>query len=224
MEFGGKALRALAVGWACALALAQAMASQPAGTLRADFAGVAASADAQDTAQWVVESGDNQGLPFAIVDKKDAKLFVFAADGRLLGATSALLGLASGDHSVPGIGDMAPSSIAPADRTTPAGRFASEPGRNLSGEDVVWVDYDAGLAIHRLRASPAHERRPQRLASDTPDDKRITLGCIVVPVAFYESVVGPALGHRDGVVYVLPETKPARAMFGADVQLGMRKP
>ena len=224
MVSGGKALRALAVAWSCALAVAQAIAAQPPGEPRADFAGVAASADARYTARWVVESGDNQGRPFAIVDKKDATLFVFTPGGRLLGATPALLGLASGDQSAPGIGDMEPSQIAPADRTTPAGRFASEPGRNLSGEDVVWVDYDAGLAIHRLRPSPAHERRPQRLASDTPDDKRITLGCIVVPVAFYESVVGPVLGAREGVVYVLPETKPVRAMFGGDVQLGMRKP
>ncbi len=39
-------------------------------------------------ADWVVDSGDNRGMPFAIVDKTDAKVFVFDADGRLRGAAA----------------------------------------------------------------------------------------------------------------------------------------
>jgi hypothetical protein len=58
------------------------------------------------------------------------------------------------------------------------------------------------------------EHRAERLASATPDDNRITFGCIVVPVAFYESVVEPLLGRQRDVVYVLPETRPVQAMFG----------
>jgi hypothetical protein len=96
---------------------------------------------------------------------------------------------------------------------TPAGRFASRPGRNDKGEAIVWVDYGASLAIHRLRPAPAQERRPARLASATPDDNRISLGCIVVPETFYDAVVGPILGSDRSVVYVLPETRPARALF-----------
>lgn len=107
-----------------------------------------------------------------------------------------------------------------AERTTPAGRFASQPGHNDKGEDIVWVDYDASLAIHRLRPAPAHERRAERLASPASDDNRISFGCIVVPVVFYDSVVAPTLGRQRGVVYVLPETRPVRAMFGA-TELGM---
>lgn len=106
------------------------------------------------------------------------------------------------------------------ERTTPAGRFASEPGRNDKGEAIVWIDYRASLAIHRLRAAPAAERRPERLASPAPDDKRISLGCVVVPVEFYESVVGPSLGRGRGVVYVLPEARPARALFDAAIVAG----
>jgi hypothetical protein len=37
----------------------------------------------------------------------------------------------------------------------------------------------------------------------------------VVPVGFYEDVVAPAFGTRRGVVYVLPEMGPVRALFGA---------
>jgi len=183
--------------------------------LQADFAGQAASADARYAASRVLSTSDHQGLPFVIVDKKDARIFVFGPDGQLRGASAALLGLASGDHSVPGIGARELSRILPAERTTPAGRFLSQPGRNLQGEEVVWVKHSEGLAIHRLRRGSSLEQRAQRLASNTPDDNRISLGCVVVPVAFYQSVVAPVLGKNLSVVYVLPETFPVQALFGA---------
>lgn len=148
--------------------------------------------------------------PFAVVDKPGAALYVFFADGRLAGAAPALLGLARGDGALPGVGRL--RHIPPAARTTPAGRYASEPGRNLEGEAIVWLDYDAGLALHRLRPAPAAERRPARLASPTPADNRITLGCVVVEGAFYDAVVAPLLGRRRGTVLVLPEADVAAAL------------
>jgi hypothetical protein len=163
----------------------------------------------------VLVGADNQSLPFAVVDKRDARIYVFEAGGRLLGASAVLLGAAPGDFAVGDMTDRAPASLTPAERTTPAGRFASEPGRNDKGEDIVWIDYAASLAIHRLRPSPAQERRAARLASPTPDDNRISAGCVVVPVAFYETVVAPTLGSGRGVVYVLPESRPVHSMFGA---------
>lgn len=191
--------------------------------LSADFAGEAASTDARYAAASVMASADNQGLPFVIVDKKDARIFVFDAGGRLRGASAALLGLASGDRSVPGIGQRPVTQILPAERTTPAGRFLSQPGRNLQGEDVIWVNYSEGLAIHRLRPGNSQEQRRERLASATPSDNRISLGCIVVPVAFYEGVIAALLGKSHSVVYVLPETRPVQALFGGEV-LGLSPP
>jgi hypothetical protein len=179
-----------------------------------DFNGQQASEDARQIAQWVLDNEDAPGKPFAVVDKKEARLFVFGVDGRLLGATPALLGLAKGDQGLPGIGNIPVSSIPPQARTTPAGRFESMPGHNLKGEDIVWIDYDAALAIHRLRPAPAAERRAQRLASESADDKRISFGCVVVSPEFYEQVVQPSLGRQRGVVYVLPEDRPVSAMFG----------
>ena len=179
-----------------------------------DFAGEHPSADAKSVAQWVIASGDNNGLPFAIVDKKDARLFIFEPGGRVIGATPALLGLAPGDHSLPGVGDKDPSLLKPFERTTPAGRFESEPGRNHTGEAIVWFDYDAALAIHRLRPGKSHAARAKSFASATPGDRRASLGCVVVPAAFYDAVVGPTLGRERGVVYVLPETRPADELFG----------
>jgi len=170
------------------------------------------SADARDTLAWIQSTADHGNLPFAIVDKRQARVHVFRADGRLAGESAALLGLTPGDTGVPGAGQRV-AELTPAERTTPAGRFVSEPGHNLKGEDIVWVDYDAAIAIHRVRPGPSRERREQRLASGTPADNRISLGCIVVPVAFYEQVVSPVLGRGRAVVYVLPESEPALAML-----------
>jgi hypothetical protein len=172
------------------------------------------SADAHALLQWVRLSGDAAGKPFAVVDKRAARIWVFDHNGQLVGSTAVLLGLAPGDHSVPGVGTRVLSGIPTHERTTPAGRFASEPGHNLRGEAIVWVDYEAALAIHRLRPAAAHERRPERLASESPADNRISLGCVIVSEAFYDEVVAPTLGRRAGVVYVLPETRSLQAVFG----------
>ena len=177
----------------------------------------AASDSVRALASHVVGTADNGGRPWAVVDKFNARLFVFAPDGRLLGAAPALLGQARGDFSAPGVGRKAASYIPPEERTTHAGRFTSRPGRNLEGEAVVWVDYTAAVAIHRLRPAPAHERRPQRLASATSQDNRITLGCVVVSGRFYDDVVAPVLGEHFGVVYVLPESGHWQALFADNV-------
>ncbi|MBA3592814.1 MAG: L,D-transpeptidase [Polaromonas sp.] len=181
----------------------------------ADFGAEPASTDARYAAASVMTSADNKGLPFVIVDKKNAKIFVFDAAGRLRGASAALLGLATGDRSAPGIGRRPVADIPLAERTTPAGRFPSQPGRNLQGEEVIWVNYSEGLAIHRLRPGNNQEQRRERLASSTPQDNRISLGCVVVPVAFYEKVVSPLLGKSRSVVYVLPEDSGVQALFDA---------
>jgi hypothetical protein len=173
------------------------------------------SEDAEAAARWVVERADNRGRPFAIVDKKAARLYVFSAAGRHLGGSPVLLGLSVGDQSIPGIASRRPASLAPAERTTPAGRYASVPGHNEHGEDIVWFDYAASLAIHRLRPSPPAEQRDLRMISARSEDRRISFGCVVVPVAFYDAIVRPALGRQAGWVYVLPETRPAADLFQA---------
>lgn len=171
--------------------------------------------DVEQLASWVRATRDNQRLPFVIVDKKQARVLVFQPDGTLRGSTPALMGVARGDHTVPGIGQRPLASIRPEERTTPAGRFVAELGRNIKGEDIVWVDYDAAVSMHRVRANNPVERRLQRLASVTPQDNRISYGCINVPPVFYENVVIPTLqASRRAVVYVLPETRSLSAVFG----------
>ncbi|MDQ0572752.1 hypothetical protein QFZ42_004586 [Variovorax paradoxus] len=173
----------------------------------------AVSRDTETVAGWVRATGDNQGTPFAIVDKKAATVHIFDADGKRRASSPILLGLAKGDHSVPGIGERQMADIRDDERTTPAGRFVSEPGRNLSGEDIVWVDYDAAVSMHRVRATNKAERRLERLATPTPADNRISYGCINVPAAFYDAHVKPSFGTAKAVIYVLPETRPASTLF-----------
>jgi hypothetical protein len=175
----------------------------------------------QRFARSVLESNDHRQRPFAVVDKKQARVVLYAGDGRVLGAAPVLLGLQPGDHAVRGVGRKPLSAIRPEERTTPAGRFDTEPGRNTAGEAVVWLDYEEGLALHRLRPAPARERRAARLASATPADNRISLGCVVVDADFYVSVVQPVLGRQRGVVYVLPETQTLEAVFGHQVVAGL---
>jgi len=207
-------MRARAV-WAAvaALCLVQPLLAQGGVIKRADFGAVQASPDARTIADWVVDSANNRGLPFAIVDKKQARLFVFAADGRLQGDAPVLLGSARGDDTVPGIGERESSNILPHERTTPAGRFVAERGRNLRGEKVVWVDYDAAVSMHPVLTTKPEERRPQRLATKTVGDNRISYGCINVPTRFFDRVVLRTLAGPKSVVYVLPDTKPLHPLF-----------
>jgi hypothetical protein len=193
------------------------------GPKRANFERERASRDARYLADWVVDSGDNKSMPFAIVDKVDARVYVFGADGRLRGLAAALLGLARGDDSVPGIGDLALSGIPPGERTTPAGRFVASLDRDEHGKTILWVDYDDGIALHAVITTNPKERRPQRLATPTPLDNRISYGCINVPAKFFQNVVRPAFTGTNGIVYVLPETKPARKVFASyDVETHAR--
>ena len=210
MAAWGKAVVAAGI-WA-ALGLASALAQQGG---KPDFGTSRASDDARYVAQWAMETADHHGLPFAVVDKKDARVYVFDGRGRLSGSAPVLLGQAIGDSSAPDVGEHTQAGEVPLhERTTPAGRFVSEPGRNLSGEHVVWVDYAAAFAIHRVRAGASLRAREARLASDSPDDNRASLGCVVVPAAFYDSVVHPMLGRTRAIVYVLPETRSVRELFG----------
>ncbi len=210
----GRALgQALCLALLCAsVSAAGAAPPEAIGAARADFGGEAASETARRVADWVVGSGDAGGLPFVIVDKVNAKVFVFAPAGSLRGATRALLGLARGDDTTPGIGQRALAAILPSERTTPAGRFVAALGRDLQ-QDILWIDYDAALSLHRVIKGAPAEHRARRLATTSSRDKRISYGCINVPGGFYDTVVAPTFRGTRGIVYILPEIRPLRDVF-----------
>ena len=183
--------------------------------VRANLGGQSASRDTQLVADWVMDSGDNEGMPFVIVDKVDAKVFVFDEGGHLLGATSALLGLALGDQSVPGIGKRKLATIRPDERTTPSGRFVAYLDRNMKDGEILWVDYEAAISLHPVVTTVPKEHRLERLGSSDPLARRISYGCINVPAQFYRRIVSKAFKGTFGIVYVLPEVRSIRDVFGS---------
>ena len=201
-------------GWGLALMFLLTAGCTASAPVEAQFGEEAASADARLVADWAFRSGDHGSRSVVLVDKKNAKVYVFDPSGKLQSAAPALMGSAIGDHTVPGVGDKPIAQVKPSERTTPAGRFVAEAGTNASGEDVVWVDYDAAVSMHRVRPIVKAERRLERLASSTPKDNRISYGCINLQVKFYENVLSPAVRRTGAVVYVLPETQPAARWFG----------
>ncbi|MEG3789158.1 hypothetical protein V1318_03395 [Lysobacter sp. CCNWLW3] len=165
-----------------------------------------------ELAGWVVASKDSHGYPFAIMDKAAAQILVFGGDGRLRGAAPGLFGSAVGDHTAPGIAGVALREIPGRDRTTPAGRFIGGFGPSIDAGRVLWVDYDSAVSIHPTATGVPAEKRPERLASPSPDDNRITHGCINVSPEFYEQVMLPTF-ERGGVFYILPDSAPLTETF-----------
>ena len=193
----------------------------------ADFGIEKPSPEARSLANWIADTRDNANADFVIGDKKFARVFVFVPEARLRGSAPVLLGSARGDGSVSGIGTRPIPEVRPEERTTPAGRFVAERGRNTLGEDVVWVDYDAAVSMHRVRTVNLKERRLERLASPTVADRRISYGCINVPSAFYDSYIRPTFANHRAIVYVMPEIKSLQKVFGVyDVaaKQGVSKP
>ncbi len=157
-----------------------------------------------ELAGWVVASKDSQGYPFAIMDKAAAQILIFGGDGKLRGAAPALFGSAKGDHIAPGVAGLALREIPGRDRTTPAGRFIGGFGPSIDAGRVLWVDYESAVSIHPMPKGTSKERRAERLASATPDDNRVTHGCINVSPMFYDEVVKSTF-EKGGVFYVLPD-------------------
>jgi hypothetical protein len=222
----GAAIAALAIPlawpWLTSRPQAAPTVAPLAAAARPDFGGEAVSDDTRRVVQWIAASGDNAGLDFVIIDKRAAQLYVFDARARLNGTSTILIGAAIGDDSVPGIGDRPIEQVRPQERTTPAGRFFSRPGRNANGEDVIWVDHAAAVSMHRVRLTDPRERRMERLASPEVAAKRISYGCINVPARFYDQQLKPRFSARGAYVYVLPEVKALEQVFAVDRALVAR--
>lgn len=206
-----RSIRLLVASLAWVLAAASASASTP----RESHADVASlSAATRQLAAQVLLAGDHRQRPFAVVDKRAATIAVYSGRGELIGTTAALLGQAPGDLSVPGVGLRTErGQLRPGDLTTKAGRFDTEPGLHISGDRVVWLDYEDALAIHRVRAGPQRADRLRRLAQGNAIERRVSAGCVVVSEAFFDQVIAPVLGGARGVVYVMPEQAPWQALW-----------
>ena len=162
---------------------------------------------------WVAAAHDNGKLPYIVIDKQAAALFLFSAKGEFLGQAPVLLGVGIGDDSSPGVGAKNLAEIGPAERTTPAGRFVAKFGRALGRQRVLWVDYTNSVALHAVITTNRAEHRVERLLSPSPDDNRISFGCINVGTKFYGSKLRPLFQKKGGMVYILPDTKSLDEVF-----------
>ncbi|MBQ6657323.1 MAG: L,D-transpeptidase [Ottowia sp.] len=149
---------------------------------------------------------------FAILDKSGARLWVFSPYGRAIANSPVLLGQAIGDDAAGDLGTRAFSKYSRSDKITPAGRFLTEAGENLSGEEIIWLDYESGLSMHRVR-NIAGERRHQRVASGVIAQRRISYGCINVPADFFDEYLYPLFRSQSSVVYILPEVYSPEDIF-----------
>lgn len=167
----------------------------------------------QRVTSWVNETGDNNGLPYLVIDKPSATIFAFDASGKPVGFGPVLIGRALGDDATPGIGNKSLAEIGPAEKTTPAGRFLARFGKAAGNTRVLWVDYATSVAIHTIPSGNPKENRTRRMLSPDIDDNRITFGCINVPKALYNGKIAPMFGKKGGYVYILPDTKPLEDAF-----------
>lgn len=172
------------------------------------------SAEAARVIAWVSGAGDARALPWLVVDKRNAAMFLFDAKGKPLAAVPVLIGIATGDEASPGVGSKRLGELGPAEKTTPAGRYLAKFGLPVAGERILWVDYATSVAIHPIpKDAGPKEKRRERMLSPTPEDNRITFGCINVPKAFYARTLRPLFQKKGGYVYILPDTKPIEQVF-----------
>ncbi len=174
---------------------------------------LAAPAEVQRVQRWVISSSDNQGAPFLMVDKPSAQAFVFNGSGQLLAVAPVLMGAAKGDQML--VPNSAPMSAIPTNkRITPAGRWWARLAPDAAGKVVLVIDHAAALSLHPIVKGQPHENRAGRMATATPDDNRVSFGCINAPAAFFSNAVSPVFADKMGVVYILPETRTAAAYYG----------
>jgi hypothetical protein len=101
--------------------------------LHADLAREHASPEVLHVARWVLDSQDNDGLPFLVIDKAHARLFAFDEAARLLATGPVLPGTERGDWL--------------AGPAAPAGRFVADTWLSR-GDAIVWVGDGATLSLH----------------------------------------------------------------------------
>jgi hypothetical protein len=171
------------------------------------------SQESRRLANWIIHNNNNQNFPYIIIDKTEAVVSVFNQEGKLLGATPALLGLRIGDKINPDTKNKPLNQISPEERITPAGRFFAQLGKNASNHIILWVDYENAISLHSIRSANAKERRGERLATPSAEDNRISYGCINVPKEFFNKVVKPSLRKDQLIVYIIPEQLLASSFF-----------
>ena len=150
----------------------------------------------------MVNMSHASAAPTITVDKKAGTITVFFPDTNITITQPALIGKVKSDTLNMATYDNPVKS----DYVTPAGKFKITKmfSWRLQEPMAVFIKgKEAVSAIHPLWMGNPDQKRVQRLNSPTPDDNRITGGCINVDSKFFYDVINTL---PDGVILtILPE-------------------
>jgi hypothetical protein len=141
------------------------------------------------SANTLIPSLQDASLDVTLVaDKKGGTLYVYNNETGQVIKNPALFGTNKGD-----VVDMnIYNSTKPSARKTPAGEYDLMQQFSLRLNEPI-LSFIRGThkigAIHPLWMKNPNQQRPQRLKSETPDDNRITNGCINVDPDFFYKVL-----------------------------------
>jgi len=172
-------------------------AEQTATVREGELARQSASTDVRRLVQWTMSTQDHADMPFVVIDKANARLYVFDSIGHLRGSAPVLLAAAHADEATPA--------------ATPAGRFVADMPASASEGGIVWTNAAGLVSLHALAAARDGEQR--RLDSPRVEDKRVSQGPLLVTATFYREYLD-ALRTQRSVAYVLPEASPLERVFG----------
>lgn len=177
---------------------------------KADFSDVEASSASRMVADYLLRK-HGSAKPFIIVDKNNGISYLFK-DGKLVSKTSTLTGAMKADlpNKFTNIQDPDWDKAPTEGKITQAGEFNGGVKVGVGYPIVVemkrwqlpsgkWV----AQSMHQTYLGDAVENRPGRLASATPEDNRITWGCVNAPAEWMNEHIAPMLGENITVA-VLP--------------------
>lgn len=158
----------------------------------------------------IVDTNDHLGETFAVVNKQNGSLTIYDRNGNQIATTPVLYGKKVGDSFSQNSRGITPSGRFNLEYTTNINNQAYGKSAQILTQNGKWLGNDSGnFAIHRTYTGFPNENRPARLASKTPADNKISLGCINVPPAFYDAhFENNQFGNMP--LYVLPETPAGR--------------
>lgn len=141
---------------------------------------------------------------FIIADKANAEIHVVSQHGEILASSKALFGKDVSDKlDIAAYNGLKPFNA----KSTPAGIFKTTKMNSpkYGGTILAFIEGDKVLtAFHRVYTGNPAQHRDKRIMSDSPSERRITNGCINVPVEFFDANL-EALPNGT-FVFILPET------------------